>query len=56
MPTANWKAATRTPTGWTIPIHAFDAIIADECHRGYTSQELSVWRDALNPSTPSASA
>jgi type I restriction enzyme R subunit len=31
-----------------IPIHAFDLIIADECHRGYTSQELSVWRDTLN--------
>jgi len=24
-----------------IPIHAFDTIIADECHRGYTSQEIS---------------
>ena len=31
-----------------IPIHAFDVIIADECHRGYTSRELSVWRDTLN--------
>ena len=31
-----------------IPIHAFDLIIADECHRGYTSQELSVWRNTLN--------
>src|SRR3954468_11588179 len=31
-----------------IPIHAFDVIVADECHRGYTSQELSVWRDTLN--------
>lgn len=30
-----------------IPIHAFDVIIADECHRGYTSQELSAWRDTL---------
>ena len=27
-----------------IPIHAFDLIIADECHRGYTAAELSVWR------------
>ena len=26
-----------------IPIHAFDLIVADECHRGYTSAELSVW-------------
>ncbi len=31
-----------------IPIHAFDLIIADECHRGYTSQELSVWRNTLD--------
>ena len=30
-----------------IPIHAFDVIIADECHRGYTSAELSVWRNVL---------
>ncbi len=31
-----------------IPIHAFDVIIADECHRGYTAQEMSVWRNTLN--------
>lgn len=31
-----------------IPIHAFDLIIADECHRGYTSQEVSKWREVLN--------
>jgi len=31
-----------------IPIHAFDVIIADECHRGYTSQEESKWREVLN--------
>jgi len=30
-----------------IPIHAFDLIIADECHRGYTSKETSAWRDTL---------
>ena len=30
-----------------IPIHAFDLIIADECHRGYTAQETSVWRDTM---------
>ncbi|MGA8659633.1 MAG: type I restriction-modification enzyme R subunit C-terminal domain-containing protein [Chthoniobacterales bacterium] len=30
-----------------IPIHAFDLIIADECHRGYSAQELSLWRDTL---------
>lgn len=31
-----------------IPIHAFDVIIADECHRGYTSQEISTWRQTLD--------
>lgn len=30
-----------------IPIHAFDTVVADECHRGYTSSELSVWRNTL---------
>ena len=31
-----------------IPIHAFDLIIADECHRGYTAAEQSVWRKTLD--------
>lgn len=31
-----------------IPIHAFDIIIADECHRGYTAQEMSIWRETIN--------
>ena len=31
-----------------IPPHAFDVIIADECHRGYTAQELGVWRATLD--------
>jgi type I restriction enzyme R subunit len=31
-----------------IPIHALDVIIADECHRGYTAQETSIWRDTIN--------
>jgi type I restriction enzyme, R subunit len=30
-----------------IPHHAFDVIIADECHRGYTTAEVSLWRDTL---------
>jgi len=30
-----------------IPIHAFDLIIADECHRGYTAQESAIWRKTL---------
>jgi len=32
----------------TIPIHAFDVIIADECHRGYTSKDTNIWRSVLN--------
>jgi len=31
-----------------IPIHAFDLVIADECHRGYTTAQLSVWRKTLD--------
>ena len=31
-----------------IPIHAFDLIIADECHRGYSGRELSIWRRTLD--------
>ncbi|MFA5893986.1 MAG: DEAD/DEAH box helicase family protein [Candidatus Margulisiibacteriota bacterium] len=30
-----------------IPIHAFDVIVADECHRGYTAVEISKWRAVL---------
>jgi len=30
-----------------IPIHAFDVIIADECHRGYTAKETAIWRDVM---------
>jgi type I restriction enzyme R subunit len=35
-------------TQLNIPMHAFDLIIADECHRGYTAQQISTWRDTLN--------
>ncbi|MGQ0645894.1 MAG: DEAD/DEAH box helicase family protein, partial [Elusimicrobiota bacterium] len=31
-----------------IPIHAFDLVIADECHRGYTVHDIGVWREVLN--------
>ncbi len=31
-----------------IPIHAFDLIIADECHRGYTAKETAIWRQVLD--------
>ena len=30
-----------------IPVHAFDLIVADECHRGYTAKELGIWRQVL---------
>jgi type I restriction enzyme R subunit len=30
-----------------IPIHAFDLIISDECHRGYTAKEDGYWRRVL---------
>jgi type I restriction enzyme, R subunit len=31
-----------------IPINAFDLIIADECHRGYSTQEIATWRKTLD--------
>mgnify|MGYP000975250493 CR=1 FL=1 len=31
-----------------IPMHAFDCIIADECHRGYNPDEESKWREVLD--------
>lgn len=31
-----------------IPIHAFDLIIADECHRGYTKSEVGAWRRVID--------
>lgn len=31
-----------------IPIHAFDLIVADECHRGYSSTEAGTWRKTLD--------
>ena len=31
-----------------IPIHAFDLVIADECHRGYTASEVAIWRQTLD--------
>ena len=30
-----------------IPNHAFDLIVADECHRGYTASETAIWREVL---------
>ncbi|MGH2535609.1 MAG: type I restriction-modification enzyme R subunit C-terminal domain-containing protein [Thermomicrobiales bacterium] len=31
-----------------IPIHAFDLIVADECHRGYSASEAALWRKTLD--------
>jgi len=31
-----------------IPIHTFDVIIADECHRGYTASETGIWRGVMD--------
>jgi type I restriction enzyme R subunit len=31
-----------------IPIHAFDLIVADECHRGYTAKESAIWRTVMD--------
>ena len=31
-----------------IPHHAFDVVVADECHRGYTTAEESTWRNTLD--------
>lgn len=31
-----------------MPIHAFDLIVADECHRGYSAREAAIWRKTLD--------
>ncbi|MEO7891064.1 MAG: type I restriction-modification enzyme R subunit C-terminal domain-containing protein [Vicinamibacterales bacterium] len=31
-----------------VPHHVFDVVIADECHRGYTTAEESAWRNTLD--------
>lgn len=31
----------------SIPNHAIDLIIADECHRGYSSSETAIWRQVI---------
>jgi type I restriction enzyme, R subunit len=31
-----------------IPIHAFDLVIADECHRGYSAKESAIWRKTID--------
>jgi type I restriction enzyme, R subunit len=45
-----WAADADTDgaTALDIPIHAFDVIVADECHRGYTGSAASRWREVLD--------
>ena len=31
-----------------IPTHAFDLIVADECHRGYSAKDQAIWRETLD--------
>ena len=42
------EAADEDADQLDIPIHAFDVVIADECHRGYSKRELSRWRRTLD--------
>ncbi|MGB8644628.1 MAG: type I restriction-modification enzyme R subunit C-terminal domain-containing protein [Anaerolineae bacterium] len=44
---ADEEAETDAPV-LDIPIHAFDVIVADECHRGYTTSETGKWRAVLD--------
>jgi type I restriction enzyme R subunit len=47
---SGWSADAETEgaAALDIPIHAFDVIVADECHRGYTGSESSRWREVLD--------
>jgi type I restriction enzyme R subunit len=48
LPWATEEGEDADATQLDIPIHAFDLIVADECHRGYSAQELSTWRQTLD--------
>ncbi|HPQ68420.1 MAG TPA: type I restriction-modification enzyme R subunit C-terminal domain-containing protein [bacterium] len=48
MPTVDDEGDAEADELLDIPLHAFNVIIADECHRGYTSREISVWRNTLD--------
>jgi type I restriction enzyme R subunit len=41
------EAADDDASKLDIPMHVFDLVVADECHRGYSAKELSVWRNTL---------
>jgi type I restriction enzyme R subunit len=44
----DWDSSDSDVPQLDIPINAFDVVIADECHRGYTSAEQSVWRETID--------
>ncbi|HSH61236.1 MAG TPA: DEAD/DEAH box helicase family protein [Acidimicrobiales bacterium] len=46
--TSAWKEPDEDAAQLDIPIHAFDVIIADECHRGYSAAEQSIWRETID--------
>ncbi len=48
MPTTGDEDAELDADRIDIPNHAFDVIIADESHRGYTTDEDSKWREVLD--------
>jgi len=44
----DWDSGDSGVPQLDIPINAFDVVIADECHRGYTSAEQSIWRETID--------
>jgi type I restriction enzyme R subunit len=46
--TIDGEAAEADVAKIDIPIHAFDLIVADECHRGYSARDQAIWRDTLD--------
>ena len=44
----DWDSSDTDALQLDIPINAFDVVIADECHRGYTSAEQSIWRETID--------
>ncbi len=57
-PFRTWATRTSTtmPNQLDIPIHAFDLIVADECHRGYSPRRCRSGARRSTTSTPSRSA
>jgi type I restriction enzyme R subunit len=44
----DWDSSDTDVPQINVPINAFDVVIADECHRGYTSAEQSLWRETID--------